>query len=126
MVTIGFNNIGLFPETCEKAEGVAISKSSITGKFILAGRAVDSDERVNFQHKAILKLDSCATPKYEVPDQAPPKQHSRQSDPNEENSDVCQDEVIPHKSICSTAMNYVIFNSPPLGLDECNPHILEI
>ena len=83
MITIGFDQIDLFPQMCEKAEGVVVSKGSITGNFILAGRAVDSDERVNFQHKAILKLDSCATPKYEVPDQAPPKQHSRQSVPNE-------------------------------------------
>ena len=49
MVMIGFDQISLSPQMCENSEslGVQISKSSITGKLILSGRAVDSDSQTS-------------------------------------------------------------------------------
>ena len=59
-ITIGGDQLWLFPKVCETSEplGVQISQSSITGKYILHGRAVDSDDNINFQHKAVMALGS--------------------------------------------------------------------
>ena len=57
-ITIGNDQIWLHSQSCETSQslGVQILKSSITGKYLLAGRAVDSDDNggSNFQHKAII------------------------------------------------------------------------
>ena len=53
-VTLGMDQIELFPQMCSVSNGVCVSKSSITKQYILSGRAVDSSEDVHFQNRTVV------------------------------------------------------------------------
>ena len=54
MVTIGKDNCALFPTKLQVANGVCLSKSNITGKYISSSRACSSDESTMNANKAVI------------------------------------------------------------------------
>ena len=66
MVTIGQDNCALFPTMLQVVNGVCLSKSNISGRYILSGRATSSDDSLINANKAIMNHNAG----YEV--EAPP------------------------------------------------------
>ena len=54
MITIGKDNCQLFPTVIEVLNGVCLSKSNISGKYILSGRAISSDDSLINANKTIM------------------------------------------------------------------------
>ena len=54
MITVGKDNCAFFPTVLQIVNGVCLSKSNITGKFIMSGRASTSSEETVMDNRIII------------------------------------------------------------------------
>ena len=54
MITFGKDNCELFPTMIQVLNGVCLSKSNISGRYILSGRATSSDDSLINANKAFM------------------------------------------------------------------------
>ena len=58
MITVGKDNCALFPTVLQIVDGVGVSKSIITGNYILSGRASANSEDVVMDNRIIMYNNS--------------------------------------------------------------------